>query len=424
MKNLIYVAFLFLMAATTSFAQTGKKAFKEAEKVIKKYNKNPLNDELDVAAAVTMLSSAFEDADFASEGKNWLKQGELLNGISDATYIQYATDNNFKSPVPDAAMIAYKAYSKAMEMGQEKKALKGMMSLENHLNNAAAMFYTAKDYKNAFSNFQKTLEIKDMLTAKGKDSRLDADPAVYSDQVLFTAVSAYYGGDEMASKPYFTQLKEMGKSDAIIYDALYNIYNKEGDAEKATMILEAGREANPDDTGLLFTEINHYLQSGQLEVLTGKLEQAIAKEPDNVSVYVTMGSVYDQLHQQSTKDGDAAKAGEYFDKAMDYYNQGLAKEPKNFDATYSVGALYYNKAANMVGTINELANDFSSAGMKQYDAKKKEMDSIFGQALPFFEKAEAIDGTDKNTLIALKEIYARLNQLDKAEAYKMKLEGM
>jgi len=404
MKNLIYVAFLFLMATTTTFAQTGKKAFKEAEKVIKKYNKNPLEEGIDIASAVSLLDVAFEDADFASKSKNWLKKGELLNGISNATYIQYATDNTFTSPVPKAAMIAYNAYSKAMELGEKKKAIKGMMELENHLNNAAAMFYSAKDYANAFSNFKKTLEIKDMLTENGKTSRLDSDEVLYGDQVLFTAVSAYYGEQVEASKPYFLQLKEMGKTDAVVYDALYNIYNNEGDAEKATMMLEAGRAANPDDTGLLFTEINHYLQSGQLEILTDKLKQAIAKEPDNVSVYVTMGSVYDQLHQQANKDGDAAKSKEYFDQAMDYYNQGLAKEPDNFDATYSVGALYYNKAASMVGAINELANDFSSEGMKQYDAKKLEMDGIFKQALPFFEKAEGINGTDRNTIIALKEI--------------------
>jgi len=412
------------MATTTTFAQTGKKAFKEAEKVIKNYNKNPLNADLDIASAVKMLDMAFEDAEFASKSKNWLKKGELLNGVSNSTYISYATDNSFVDPVPGAALTAFNAYSKAMEMGEEKKAIKGMMSLENHLNNAAAMAYSSKDYGRAFTNFQKSLEVRDMLTANGKESRLDAEEMLYQDQVLFTAVSAYYGEKTVESKPYFLQLKEMGKTDAIVYDALYNIYNKEGDADKAVMMLEAGRNANPDDTGLLFTEINHYLQSGQLEILTGKLEQAIAQEPDNVSVYVTMGSVYDQLHQKSAKDGDAAKAQEYFDKAMDYYNQGLEKEPTNFDATYSVGALYYNKAAGMVGTINELANDFSSEGMKQYDVKKKEMDSIFGQALPFFEKAEGLDATDKNTVIALKEIYARLNQLDKAEAYKLKLEGM
>jgi len=424
MKNLIRIAFLLFMGATTTFAQTGKKAFKEAEKVIKKYNKNPLEADLDLVSAVSLLDAAFEDEKYAGEAKNWIKKGELLNGISDATYIQYATDNNFVSPVPNAAMSAYSAFSKAMELGETKKALKGFMALEGHMNNAAAVYYTAKKYAEAFTSFQKTLEIKNLLTENGKESRLDAEPALYGDQVLFTAVSAYYGGDTENSKPYFMELKEMGKTDAIVYDALYNIYNKEGDSAQATQMLEAGRKANPDDTGLLFTEINHYLQSGQLEVLTGKLEQAIAKEPDNVSVYVTMGSVYDQLHQKATKEGDATKSQEYFDQAMDYYNQGLSREPENFDATYSVGALYYNKAASMVGLINELANDFSSAGMKSYDAKKMEMDNIFKQALPFFEKAENIDGKDKNTVIALKEIYARLNQLDKAEEYKKKLEGM
>ena len=40
-----------------------------------------------------------------------------------------------------------------------------------------------------------------------------------------------------------------------------------------------------------------------------------------------------------------------------------------------------------------------------------------------FLKAEEVDPTDKNTMIALREIYARKNQLDKAGEYAKKLEA-
>ena len=57
-------------------------------------------------------------------------------------------------------------------------------------------------------------------------------------------------------------------------------------------------------------------------------------------------------------------------------------DPKNFIATYSMGALYYNKAASVLKEVNQLADDFSKDGMKKYEAKKKEMDGYFDQALP------------------------------------------
>ena len=108
---------------------------------------------------------------------------------------------------------------------------------------------------------------------------------------------------------------------------------------------------------------------------------------------------------------------------METYNAVLAKDPENFDATYSIGALYYNKAAGMAEGINALASDYTKAGTAKYDAAKKEMDAIFGEALPFFEKADKINGEDMNTLIALKEIYARQSNFDKSNEYKAKIEA-
>jgi hypothetical protein len=52
------------------------------------------------------------------------------------------------------------------------------------------------------------------------------------------------------------------------------------------------------------------------------------------------------------------------------------------------------------------------------------MDSYFSQAMPYFLKAEGIDGSDLNTLIALKEIYARSNEMEKVGEYKAKIEAL
>ena len=121
--------------------------------------------------------------------------------------------------------------------------------------------------------------------------------------------------------------------------------------------------------------------------------------------------------------GNTEKADEYFTLAFEKYAEALAKEPTNFDATYSQGALYYNKAASMTAKLNELSNDYSSAGTKKYNAIKAEMDGYFKQALPFFLKAEELSPKDLNTMVALKEIYAREGQLDKSAEYKAKMEA-
>jgi tetratricopeptide (TPR) repeat protein len=74
--------------------------------------------------------------------------------------------------------------------------------------------------------------------------------------------------------------------------------------------------------------------------------------------------------------------------------------------------------------MNELANDYSKEGTAKYDKAKEDSDEMFEKALPYFQKSEKINGKDMNTLIALKEIFARKNQFDKAEEYKAKIEAL
>ncbi|HQW27026.1 MAG TPA: hypothetical protein PLV75_13745, partial [Saprospiraceae bacterium] len=157
--------------------------------------------------------------------------------------------------------------------------------------------------------------------------------------------------------------------------------------------------------------------------LVEKLEQAAALDPNNVSIYITLGQIYDKLYQDQSAT-DPAAAEESFTKAMSYYQQALAKDAKSFDAVYSIGALWYNKAAAYSIELNSLSNDYTPAGTKKYDAKKLQMDDAFVKALPFFQQAEELSPKDINTLIALKEIYARQDKFDLVEAYKQKLAAL
>ncbi|HAY70492.1 MAG TPA: hypothetical protein DCX89_01245, partial [Saprospirales bacterium] len=110
--------------------------------------------------------------------------------------------------------------------------------------------------------------------------------------------------------------------------------------------------------------------------------------------------------------------------SLSYFNQALKLEPNYFDAIYSIGALYYNSAANMTKELNKYANDYSKEGTKKYNEIKSSMDALFDQALPYFEKAEGINSNDAGVLQALSEIYARKNILDKAQQYKDRLDSI
>ncbi len=426
MKKSLFILMVALVSAPSMWAQP-EKDLKNASKALSKYFLDPVNNADVLQESLDLLNSAFKSEDIKKLGSSWITRGKIYNEVANSEFQMKTLSADYEIKQSDAPKLAYEAFNKANGMAEKKSekkdVLEGMQEAESHLNNFAIFAYQSQDYATAFSNFQSCLKAYDEIKSMGATSRLDEVENGYNDQLFFAAVSGYYGGMKAESKPLFQKLFDMGSSEAVVYDALYNISKEEGDAD-AVKYLEAGREKFPDDTSLLFTEINHYLTEGKLEVLIDKLKVAIEKEPDNVSVYTTLGSVYDQLQAQALADNDSEKATMYFDSAFDYYNQALAKDETNFEAIYSMGALYYNKAATYVDKLNEFAADFSKEGMKKYDDTKVEMDELFKQALPYFEKAEGVNGEDLNTIIALKEIHARLNDLEKSNMYKEKFDAL
>ena len=425
MKNLLALLLTLTFTTATMLAQDPVKEIKNLAKDVSKYAKDPVVNANNISNAIAEINGLMANDAVMADVKTLISVGDALNSLADTEFKSKTLDatGSYRIVAPNAAIMAYNAYDAAAKVDPKKKDIHyGLQDSENLLNNFAIFAYQDKNYGEAFNNFAASIDAHKLLNDMGKESRLD-DPALLKDQYFFTSVSAYYNEDFENAKPYLMKLYNDKVSDAFVYDALYNIY-KESDEEQALTYLSEGRERNPDDTSLLFSEINHYLKVGELDKLIDKLKTAIEKEPDNISVYNTLGSVYDQLHQQAFKDGDEVKAEEYFDLAKDYYNQVKEKDPSNFDAIYSIGALYYNKAASYVDKLNELAADLSPAGMKAYDETKATMDALFKEALPYFEEADSINNQDRNTLIALKEIHARLNDLAKSEEYKARLEAL
>ncbi len=427
MKKFIFgLLSLFLIAGTLQ-AQDGKKALKKGAKLLTKYAANAIANGDQLEEGLKLISSAAMSDEVKGDLKLLNLLGSAYNSILEGQINAKILDPNFEIKNGDLAFKALDVVSNVLAKAEKKKhkkdAFKLLTALENHMNNLGIYAFQANDYANAFKYFKKAIDIYNMLKDNGQESRLNDDDA-RKEHYFYTGAAGYYGKvDPKEVIPVFEALVQEGTDKALTYEALFNLY-KDIDKEKSVMYLNKGREMFPDDTGILFAEINYYLQEGKLDVLIDKLKLALEKEPDNVSIYTTLGNVYDQLNQSERKAGNIEKADQYFDEAMKYYTAAIEKDPKNFEATYSQGALYYNKAATYTDEINRLADDYSSAGLKKYEALKKEMDGYFDEALPYFEKAHQLNPNDMNTLIALGEIYARKEMFDKVKEIKAKKEAL
>ena len=414
MKKTLFALSGFLFVTLAAQAQEdGANLAKQAGEALASYHIDPTANAAKLDEAKQKIDQALQLADAQAVASAWITKGDIYSTLLQRDMAKRLIPGNEKAPLngDNDALAAFDGYKKGFETPTTKKheksdALKGISAVQAHLVNIGLAKYEAQEYEKAFLSFQASLQAHDILKANSQKSVLE-DPEQYDNQMYITAISAHQAKRNADAMKYYSDLYSKGNAKAAVYEGLYAVKLESGDEASATKILEEGRAKYPDDSGLRFSEINAFLKKGRLNELTDRLKQAITTEPTNISLYVTLGNVYDNLYQTMSKEKNDAKAAEYFDEAKKYYTQAAQRDPSNVDANYSLGALYYNKAAARTQEMNALSEDFSSAGIKKMETLKNEVMGVFDQALPHFQKAESLDPNDLNTLIALKEIYAR-----------------
>ncbi|HMY83116.1 MAG TPA: hypothetical protein PLC76_06165 [Saprospiraceae bacterium] len=426
MKNLLWILLMVTIVNISASAQDdGAKLVKKAKKAITNYFLDPSNKD-NLAESQQLIEKAFATGTVDNDAAAWATKGDIYAELAKADAAIKMIDPNVKLKNIEAPFIAFESYkmsiAKATKESAKKDANNGLNELIPMLSTSGLEYFYDQNFEKAFRDFKAIIEAYDIAKSAKLKTALDK-PEDLNNQYYVTGLSALNAGKEAEAGEWYEKAFNGGNKGAEIYDGLFKSYQK-SDPAKAEKYLTEGRTAYPDDNSLLFSEINLYLSQGKLSSLIDNLELACQKEPDNISVINTLGNVYDKLYQNASEKGDAQEAENYFNKAMESYNKALAKDPSNNFANYSMGTLYYNKAANYVKVMQTLSDDLSKEGMKKYDEAQKNMFGMFDAALPYFLKAEESDPKDRNTLIALREIYARKNQLDKAEEYKKKLDAL
>jgi len=404
MKPLFSLILILLSFAV--FAQEPEKDVKKADSKVASFYLDPTANVSKLWEAKALIDGASDNELVSKSARTWSVKGKVYNAIcsheSDSILIGQQFGRPYKVKHKDAALIAYSSWLKSKELAtkshESKDALEALSETYRYLNNYGIQAYEGGDFKAAFNHFDAVVKINDMLLAGGMKGVL-------------------------ATPEDLNKQKYLAAACAINANMLYKYY-LERDEKKAEEALAEGRQKFPNETALLFNEINHYLKKGRLNELVDKLKIAVEKEPGNVSVRTTLGNVYDNLCQKEWEGGNFEKGNEYYTQAEKYYKEALTIAATDFNSLYSLGALYYNKAALISKEANKLSSDYSKEGTRKYNEKKAEMESYFDKALPYFEQAEKIEPKDKNTLIALKEIFAKKSQFDKSNAYKTKLESL
>lgn len=360
--------------------------------VVSAFNANMDGDYL---KAVEYIDKAIEDPKANIKEKTWRYRGNI--------YTNLASDSALYAQVPDALEKAAISLSKAEELD-----LKGRYEVERRADvargatiagQAGISYFNGGVYGRAGELFSTAAEMTQMLGA------VDT-MAVFNSALCFEKA----GQNEKAIEQYMV-CGTYGYQVPEVFLFVANIHKTAGDTAQALTTLQNARKDFPREQALIIEELNIYLVAGNFELAKENLMLAAEQDPSNEILWFSLGSVYDNLGMQ--------------DEAVDAYSKSLAIKADYFDANYNLGALYFNKAVQMV---NE-ANDMWSPKMSKTDAaKQKELEeagkAMFSTALPFLENALAVDADDRETLRSLRDIYARVGMDEKMLEVSAKLKTL
>lgn len=341
----------------------------------------------DIPSAISNIEEAMKNEESLAMAKTWLVRGDIFKNV-------YETKIYTKDYL-NTLNIAKESYIKAFELETNPKkkndAKPGMINIQSYL--AAEGIDLIKDNKAAasYEYLKKSVELDEFMMSNNIETVLDTN-AVFA--LVIAGVESKQNAEVM---PYVKKLIDVKFNEPFIYQTYIDhlIESKSSDVE---MYLDLARQKFPENGNILISEINYYLGKGESDKVLDKLNEGISKQPDNASMYFSRGTIFE-------------KTGK-LDEAMADYTKATTLKPDFLEAVYSQGALYYNQAIELNKKMNE-END-----IKKYNIMKVDRDNLYNKALPFLEKAYEMDKTDNNTLIALKEIYAKMNMLEKYNKVK------
>ena len=178
----------------------------------------------------------------------------------------------------------------------------------------------------------------------------------------------------------------------------------------------------PNDINLVITETNFFLKTNNSKEALNNLNIALTAKPMDSNLYLVRGNIYDNL--ANPKD---AVTGKDTEKPKDYeslmksaetdYKKAVEIKADYFDALYNLGVLYNNHGVVLSKVADQITDN------AKYKAANDLATAEFQKALPVLEKALSVSPKDRNTMYALKQIYARTQQPDKVKEINDKLKN-
>ncbi len=340
---------------------------------------NHKNGTLDKAQAD--INKAIEHPKTKEKAKTWFYRGVIYQDMIGNPIYGKNTDDKTPEIVLESFNKTVEIDGKNGEFG--KQVPERLNMLYGQVLNQAVEFHNSQNWDQAIAKYDLASRVNPTDTTA----------------VLYAAYASAAKQDYPGAIKYYDKLIGMGHKTEDVYKAKVQLLQTtEAKDEEVLNTLAAGLKEHPNSVYLMQEELKYYLKNDRADEAMAKLDQAIAADPKNASLYAVKGNL-----QERKKDIDGAYAS---------YKKAIEVDPNNFDAYYNLGVLEYNKGS-------EFNNKAAKMDYATYQKKGKGLEAQakkhYEASLPYFEKALAVQPNDQSTLQNLQRVYMRLGRKTDAD---------
>lgn len=319
---------------------------------------------------------------------NTMLEGMKISYYTEASEI-YKKASQLADSDPEQAAVFYNQSANQYLKGYEYSASTDHQALFQ----AANYFFYGGEYQKAIDNMSTLLE-----TGYTGEASYYKATSVVNNQVK------YYNSEKdmnyevkmkIAKDPEVEKVPSQVKH---MHKLLSLSHSKLGDNDKALEAIALAKEADPSDYGIIVTEANIYYAMGNKEMFKQKLEEAVAVNPNESSLFYNIGVMKMEL-------GDT-------EGALISYKRAIELNPEYAEAYNNIGAIVLDKAKPIVEEMNN-TKDF-----KKYGQLQEQQAAVLKEALPYFEKAYQFNPKELSVVQNLMGIYSNLEMDDKAAEMK------
>lgn len=267
---------------------------------------------------------------------------------------------------------------------------------------AASTYVNAKDYVLALTlyNELKTLN----YSGKGK-SYLATNKSTNQEDLFNTAnerdISVKIGTHQNP------RVEEVPSKRGEINKNIALILVQDGKIEEAKKAVADARRTNPEDTSLILTEANLYLETKDFEMYKNLVNQALEKNPNDAELIFNLGVI--SANAKNTVDAEK------------YYKKVIEINPKYINAYINLTALKLNDEKVIIDEMNKLTT--SDKDMKRYDVLKNKRFDLFRSIIPYLQKAVEIEPSNIDVAKTLLNVYSALEMTTEYKALKEKIKS-